>query len=115
MEWKKKQGNEGEEKAVEYLWNKEYKILERNWRCGHWEIDIIAEKDGILVFVEVKTWSGNMVAREIVSERQMRTLIQAAECYLQRQSRIMECRFDVILVRRVYSLYNIEHIENAFR
>ena len=48
-------GKEGEDEAVRYLTEKGYCILHRNWRRGRNELDIIATKDGQLVFVEVKT------------------------------------------------------------
>lgn len=47
-------GNDGEKRAVDYLIENEYKILFRNWRLSGGEIDIIALKDDVLVFVEVK-------------------------------------------------------------
>ena len=48
-------GKEGEEEAVRYLERLNYQILHRNWRCGRKELDIVAEHQGELVIVEVKT------------------------------------------------------------
>ena len=48
-------GNEGEKIAVNYLKNKGYIIYHTNWRMSHLEVDIIAEDNGELVFIEVKT------------------------------------------------------------
>ena len=48
-------GIEGEDKAANYLIREGYIILDRNWRSGHKELDIVAEKDGTLVVLEVKT------------------------------------------------------------
>ena len=48
-------GIEGEDKAANYLIREGYTILDRNWRSGHKELDIVAEKDGTLVVAEVKT------------------------------------------------------------
>lgn len=115
MQSKKEYGNKGEMLAVEHLIKDGYKILDRNWRCGHWELDIIAEKNDVLVFVEVKTRSRNTIAREAISERQMNTLIQAAEIYMRRYSEVKECRFDVVMVCKDFSSFKIEHIESAFR
>ena len=53
----KKLGTEGERMAEQYLVGKGYKILERNYRAGRSEIDLIATKEDVLVFVEVKTRS----------------------------------------------------------
>ena len=51
-------GRKGEDIAVEYLQNQGFRVLERNWRFGRWEIDIIACHRNMLHFVEVKTRSG---------------------------------------------------------
>ena len=55
---KKTAGRRGEDIACKYLRKKGYKILERNYRFGHLETDIICEKDGTVVFAEVKARSG---------------------------------------------------------
>ena len=115
MNWKKQYGKMGEDKAVAYLEKEGYRILERNWRFRHWEIDIIAEKDDVIVFVEVKTRRGDLLLREIISQSQIKTLINAAECYLRSQTKTVECRFDVILLRDSGSNLNLEHIKDAFR
>ena len=52
---KQLQGIAGEDLATNLLLQKGYRILERNWHCGHLEVDIIAETDDYLVIVEVKT------------------------------------------------------------
>ncbi|MFP4443464.1 MAG: YraN family protein, partial [Spirochaetia bacterium] len=51
-----KKGKQGEKSAAEYLAESGYRILERNYRLKFGEVDIIAYKDGVLVFTEVKTW-----------------------------------------------------------
>lgn len=51
-------GRRGEDCAAHYLLQKGYTLLERNWRCDQGEIDLIAARDGDIVFVEVKTRSG---------------------------------------------------------
>lgn len=48
-------GRAGEERAAEYLTAQGYRILERNWRCAQGEVDIIAAREGVVHFVEVKT------------------------------------------------------------
>ena len=61
----KQRGVDGEQKAVDYLISKNYKILHRNWRTKRGEIDIIATIDDTIVFVEVKTLpSGNLETLE---------------------------------------------------
>ncbi len=54
METNREKGNIGESLAADYLQDKGYVILHRNWRRGHWELDLIAEKEGLLHFIEVK-------------------------------------------------------------
>lgn len=51
-------GRHGEQLAVDYLEAHHYEILDRNWRCSHGEIDIIARRDGEISFIEVKTRAG---------------------------------------------------------
>ena len=70
-------GKEGEDEAVRYLTEKGYCILHRNWRRGRNELDIIATKDGQLVFVEVKTRRNETYghAEDAVNDRKIRTLV----------------------------------------
>ena len=69
--------------AAKLLQEKGYKILARNWRCGHLEVDIIAETDDYLVIVEVKTRKSAAFGEpEVFVDRQkQRNLIRAAMCY----------------------------------
>ncbi|MDI2097713.1 YraN family protein [Ruicaihuangia caeni] len=57
MAQKDRLGREGESLAAEYLERRGYTIVERNWRCRSGEVDIVAEHQGELVLVEVKTRS----------------------------------------------------------
>ena len=70
-------GNSGEDKAADFLSAQGYQIVERNWRTRRGEIDIIAYKDDILVFAEVKTLpSGDpeVLARQLDGRKQKRNL-----------------------------------------
>lgn len=78
-------GIKGEEEAAKMLEAKGYKILEHNWRLGHWEIDLIAENDKEIVFVEVKartTMFGNIRPEEYVDEAKKRRMITSGNAYL---------------------------------
>ena len=77
-------GKLGEELAVECLINKGYQILERNWRAGHKEIDIIALYDNTLVVVEVKTRKTDDYGEPDISVGTMKQqmLIWAADAYV---------------------------------
>jgi putative endonuclease len=89
------------------------RILERNWRCRHGEIDLIAEERGTLVFAEVRMRSGGNFggAAESITQAKRHRLIAAARLYLTRKPE-SSCRFDVFLVGAEPS--RIEWIRNAF-
>jgi putative endonuclease len=77
-------GKWGEQLAGRYLTAKGYVILETNWRHSHWEVDIIAEKDNVLHFIEVKTRRTKKfgLPEDSVGNKKIRHLIHAAEQYL---------------------------------
>jgi putative endonuclease len=109
-------GKAGEEMAKEHLISKGYKILETNWRSGHLEIDIIAEHQGGLCIVEVKTRSaGNIVEPEFaVNKSKQNNLIRAANAYIQRSGSQLEVRFDIVSVVKGFKETRVELICNAF-
>ena len=114
---KQLQGIAGEEMATNLLLQKGYRILERNWRCGHLEVDIIAETDDYLVIVEVKTRKSTAFGNpEIFVDRQkQRHLIRAAMYYAKFKCVTKEIRFDIISVINTPELKEVNHIENAFK
>ncbi|OQX87410.1 YraN family protein [candidate division KSB1 bacterium 4484_87] len=110
-------GKLGEKLASDYLKNKGYKIIKRNYRFGHGEIDIIAEKDGILIFVEVKTKKFGDFGDPIywITRRKQRQIAKIAQAYLyEKEIEHMDCRFDVIVLQWEDGTYKIDHIEDAF-
>lgn len=109
-------GQDGEEAAARSLMFEGYSILEMNWRVGHLEVDIIAEKRGLLVFAEVKTLSSDSVItpEEHVDAEKRRRLIRAAEAYLRFTGEDREIRFDIISVTGAAPPFMVRHIENAF-
>lgn len=115
---KSKIGNLGELAAVNFLKSKGYTILEQNYRAGRDESDIIAQIDDIIVFVEVKTRSGNKYGEphEAIDKRKIDALVRCAQKYLNNVSKSVEIRFDII---GVYTdgMNNFlpYHIEDAFR
>lgn len=113
----KKLGNIGETLAADFLENHGYKILEKNFRIRSAEIDIIAEKAGELIFVEVKTRSNirKGLPAEAVNLRKQKKIIEAASVFLQDENYAdRACRFDVIEIIAAGELFKINHIENAF-
>ena len=117
---KKILGRKGEKLVEKYLKKQGCKILERNYRAGHNELDIIAEDKEHTVFVEVKTRSNNDYgggAYAVTYQKQQR-IIRAAQNYLLKYDDI-PVRFDVIVVNasmegKKFKIQNIEHIKNAF-
>ena len=109
-------GKEGEDIAVDFLLSKGYEIIERNWRFGKKEIDIIAIYDKSLVIVEVKTREDKRLERpgDLVSPQKSRYIIDAAEAYIKNNNITLETRFDVILIYPALLDPEIEHIERAF-
>ena len=113
-------GRWGEEKAAEYLKKKHYTIIGMNYSCRFGEIDIIAEKDGFVVFAEVKLRKSAdfAQAREFVDARKRERLTAAAQLWLAGNACALQPRFDVIEVYAPKGAdsesIQINHIENAF-
>jgi putative endonuclease len=109
-------GKNGENLAVQFLREKNWKILERNWRSGHREIDIIAMHGESLVVVEVKVRKtiGAERLEEHLPRSKQQNLIRAAGAYLKWKKLDRDIRFDLILLTGRPGRYEIEHIENAF-
>lgn len=107
----------GEDLAAKFLKEKGYKIIERNFRKGYGEIDIIAIQGRTLVFVEVKTRTSNQFGTplEQISFFKLKSLIKTAQFYKLLNPKLPESlRIDAISVLLDYSNnpVNIEHIEN---
>ena len=108
----------GEKIAAEYLTGLGYRIRERNFRLREGEIDIIAEKDDFLVFIEVRTRTSNSYGtpEESVTTQKKERLIALAEAYIEdREDLPSSWRIDVVAIelgpkRKVARL---EIIENA--
>lgn len=110
-------GKTGEQISRQYLENKGYAILKENWRFEHKEVDLICKDGNILVFVEVKTRSGDYFQQpyEAVEKKKQKLLIDAAEAFIQEFTDFDEIRFDIIsIVQKPNSDAEIEHIINAF-
>jgi putative endonuclease len=113
-------GDEGEEIAAKLLEKKGYEIIERNYRYGKGELDIIAKdpNDGYLVFIEVKSRK-NLEYGEpeyAITKNRMSQLRKIAASYLfEKEIGEIECRFDVVTIQFRPKLPPvIEHYENAF-
>ncbi len=109
-------GKEGEELAARFLEEKQWHILERNWRYRHREIDIIASCDDQIIIVEVKVRKqiGGERLEEHINWRKQRFLISAANAFILKSKLDKGVRFDIILLTGEKGNYSIEHIEDAF-
>jgi putative endonuclease len=107
----------GERRAVEYLLRDGYRILEKNFRVWEGEIDIIAEKDDAIVFVEVKTRSSRMFGspeQSLVSKKQA-ALIRAGYKFLEKNQLMGRIhQFDLIAIECTANrkLTRLSHYEN---
>ncbi|MFC1734982.1 YraN family protein [Candidatus Hydrogenedentota bacterium] len=114
-------GAKGERIAARRLKVLGYKIVEKNHRTRLGELDIIAEEGGDLVFVEVRTRTGNSFGtpEDSVTKRKQRKLTSLAYAYLERHDRNdVSCRFDVVAVepaRKWYKRHEVRVIQNAFQ
>lgn len=81
---RKRLGDAGERLAAVWLEERGYRVLARNWRCAHGELDVVAEREGELVFVEVKTRRGDRLGapEEAVTTAKRRHLVASAAAYL---------------------------------
>ena len=118
MSTQKNLGKLGEDCAAKFLEAAGYTIVARNFRIRSAEIDIIAQLDNVIVFVEVKARSNirHGLPSEAVNLRKQKKIIEAAGVFLQDEKFCdYACRFDVVeIYLRGERVEDINHIENAF-
>ena len=109
-------GQKGEAVAADHLKKTGYKIVFQNWKWGKNEIDIIAENKDFVVFVEVKTRSDDFRMHPVtaITKEKQKSIIYAADGYLQKFNIDKESRFDVITIIKKGEHYQTDHIEGAF-
>ena len=115
---RKDTGNRGEKLACDFLKKRGYKLHQRNYRCRHGEIDIIAEKKKVLVFIEVRTKSGTEYGtpEESVTHIKKERIVASALDYLSNQKNPPEqWRIDFVAVEldKDGKATRMELIENA--
>lgn len=114
-------GKEGEKAALKFLKKRGYRIIEKNYRNKSGEIDIIAEQDHMLVFVEVKSRADGEYGEplEAVTPYKQRNIGQVARGFLaQHRIENRDCRFDVIGIKGTPNepkTWSIELVQDAFR
>lgn len=111
----KELGQEGERLAAEYLQDEGWKIVERNYRHGHAEIDLIALNNDLLIFVEVKirTNTAYGMPEDFVTEKQAENILKAAGQFMQEKDWNGNIRFDIISIIKSKRI-ELSHIKDAF-
>ena len=114
---KRETGNVGEQLTAYYLERSGYTILRRNYAVKGGEIDIIAQKDGIIAFVEVKTRGHNALDSGVsaVNSRKRRLIVRASQEYLYRVGSDCQPRFDISeVVMDGPKIVRFSYYDNAF-
>lgn len=111
-------GAHGETLAVRHLTGRGYAVRDRNWRHGRGELDIVAERDGTIVFVEVRARRGDGFGapEETLTPSKRAKLVETAEAYLAEHGLDdADWRVDVIAIDLDARLRvtRLEHFENA--
>ena len=109
-------GGVGENYAVKYLLRKNYKIISQNWTCRWGEIDIIARKEGKLIFVEVKLRTSDKFGNpsQSITAKKLKSLKHSIWRYLLIYDQFdRECRLDVITVCKSKGKYKLRHYKSV--
>ncbi len=110
-------GRKGEELAKQYLEAGGYEILDENWRFGKAEVDLIAYLNKTIIFVEVKTRTGNAFGEpeDFVDSVKQNLLISAADEFIELMDFNGEARFDIIAILfDQQGNHRLNHIQDAF-
>ena len=110
-------GRKGETLAKTLLEAAGYEILDENWTYGKAEIDLVAYKDKVIIFAEVKTRTGNSFGEpeDFVDNRKQKLIAEAADEYIYLMDHQGGVRFDIISVLFDKNAnYTLKHIEDAF-
>lgn len=109
-------GKWGEDMAAAYLQEKGYSILERDWKSGHHDLDIIAQEGNTLVVVEVKTRRNRLFGdpEEAIDYKKRRSLLSVINHYVKTHHTCRSVRFDVIsVVGMIGTTPEIDHIKDV--
>ncbi len=116
MSDKIEKGKAGEDLAAQFLIEKGYQILARNYRYKRSEIDLIMKKDNCLVFVEVKlrTTDAFGFPEEFVDEKKAAKILEGADQYIYELKWEGNIRFDIVAIRQINGQTEVVQIEDAF-
>lgn len=110
-------GELGERIAERWLLRQGWRVVQRRFRSGHRDIDLVVERDGTVAFVEVKARKGAEFGGPVqaVDHRKRKQLERSALVWIDRHGREAECyRFDVVGVLLSGATVRVCHVENAF-
>ena len=109
-------GKEGEAEAILFLEKQGYQIRHLNWRSGKKELDIVAEHQGELIVMKVKTRRNKQCGdpEESINEKKLRRIVAAADAYIRKFRIDLPVRFDIISLTGEKSPWEITHIKDAF-
>lgn len=109
-------GQWGEKLAQEYLITKGYTLRELNWHVNHYELDIVAEYKGKIVFVEVKTRTTEFLTPDFaLNERKQQFLVRAGTSYIKMYNLSLPMQFDAIIIIGTPQQYTLKHLDNFIR
>ena len=108
-------GKQAEELACRYLTHRGYSILARNYRAGPREIDIVAQKDRTIIFVEVKARTKPGAIYALTRPKQRHLIAAATQWIFSNRPGDVDYRFDAIAITWRGNRSSIEHIPNAWR
>lgn len=119
MDSRQKTGKFGEDMAAAHLEGKGFSILARNWRSGHYELDIVALGSDGIHFVEVRTRiNPEVLPQETVNSAKQRKVVEAAKRFLKEEScrKFSDCEtfFDIVGVTLGSGGTELEYIPQAF-
>ena len=117
MNHKQQLGIKGECDVQEFLKKQKFKIIEKNYKSKWGEVDIIAQKGDLLIFVEVKTRKNvYFPISKVVNYSKQQKIIKTAKVFIQNKNIYNKiCRFDVATVVSKENNIEIDYIENAFQ
>ena len=115
-------GKKGEALAEKFLKDKGFRIIQRNYRCKIGEIDLICEKEKVLIFCEVKSRRSIVfgIPAEAIDSKKIRHIRRVASWFLTQKMCInrlysdYDMRFDLVEAVFVNEEYELNHVENAF-
>ena len=109
-------GKLGEQLASDFLLNKGYEILARNFVFQKAEVDIIAKHANMIICVEVKTRNSDFFGdpQDFVTSGKIKNLVKAMDAFIFENDISLETRFDIIAVLKNKKVEHLTHYENAF-